>query len=255
MEKHTIFISHITEEQDLALKLKDMLETKFSRLINIFVSSDVSSNPLGSNWLDNITGALEKCTIAIIITSHNSITRPWINFEAGACWIRGIPTIPLCHSGMEPSQLPLPFKLLQAMNIKNSEDICSLFRAIADDIGSIIPTTDGIDEFLGYVADFESKYTFWDQCNSKFKELVGYVPDLLECIRTGVSSKTRLKGRICDDVELLMETYFMPNNMMMMERHGNGMTPGGEFVDCFFSPLSKLIDIRNDSHFIYNRPL
>ena len=35
--------------------------------------------------------------------------RPWVNIELGAAWIKRVPIIPLCHSGLTPSDLPWPF--------------------------------------------------------------------------------------------------------------------------------------------------
>lgn len=100
MEKPIVFISHITEEKEMALELKSLIEESFLGMISVFVSSDENSISSGSKWLDNITSALGNCAIELILCSPNSVKRQWINFEAGAGWVREIPVIPLCHSGM-----------------------------------------------------------------------------------------------------------------------------------------------------------
>lgn len=101
MSKPIIFISHITEEKEIAIELKKLIEKKILGMMEVFVSSDENSIKLGHKWLEDITYALKNCVIEIILCSSESIKRPWINFEAGAGWIReNIPVIPLCHSGM-----------------------------------------------------------------------------------------------------------------------------------------------------------
>lgn len=99
MDKPVVFISHITEEKEMAMELKKLIEESFLGMLDVFVSSDENSISSGSKWLDNITSALSSCAIELILCSPNSVKRPWINFEAGAGWVRDIPVIPLCHSG------------------------------------------------------------------------------------------------------------------------------------------------------------
>ncbi|PWW84198.1 hypothetical protein CYK95_04780 [Clostridium perfringens] len=101
MNKPIVFISHITEEKELAYKVKELIEESFLEMMEVFVSSDGESITAGDRWLDNITNSLTSCVIELILCSSESIKRPWINFEAGAGWIRKIPVIPLCHSGMK----------------------------------------------------------------------------------------------------------------------------------------------------------
>lgn len=52
--------------------------------------------------------ALNLASVHVILCSPESVARPWIQFEAGAAQIRGIPIIPICHSGLTPAQLPVP---------------------------------------------------------------------------------------------------------------------------------------------------
>ena len=136
MEKPIVFISHITEEKEMALELKQLIEESFLGMLSVFVSSDENSISSGSRWLDNITSALGSCAIELILCSPKSVKRPWINFEAGAGWVREIPVIPLCHSGMEPSSLPVPLNLLQAAKISEMPNLKLIFPVLASAIGA-----------------------------------------------------------------------------------------------------------------------
>ena len=50
MEKPIVFISHITEEKEVALALKKLVESAFIGMMEVFVSSDPRSITLGQEW-------------------------------------------------------------------------------------------------------------------------------------------------------------------------------------------------------------
>ncbi len=154
MQKSLVFISHITEEKEIALALKQLVETTFLGMIEVFVSSDPTSIKLGRKWLDEITHALKTCAVEIILASPESVKRPWINFEAGAGWIREIPVIPLCHSGMTPSNLPAPLGTLQAATATKENELKLVFPVLAEAIGCTLPQID-YSEFISVVNAFE----------------------------------------------------------------------------------------------------
>ena len=52
--KPVLFISHITEETQLAEILKEHMGKAFLGMVSIFVSSDGESIPLGGQWFDKI---------------------------------------------------------------------------------------------------------------------------------------------------------------------------------------------------------
>ena len=109
--KPLIFISHITEEKELAKLLADFIKKSYLNMFDVFVSSDGESIASGDRWIETIDKALNSCVIQVSLCSPFSIQRPWINFEAGASWIRRIPVIPICHSGLSKSNLPVPLSL------------------------------------------------------------------------------------------------------------------------------------------------
>ena len=84
MIKSTIFISHINQEKEIANSLKEFLEKKFLKTINVFASSHEESLKLGDDWMGTIKESVRACKLIIVLCSPISIVRPWINFEAGA---------------------------------------------------------------------------------------------------------------------------------------------------------------------------
>ena len=89
-----IFISHIHEDKKLAVSIKEILEEAFIN-VEVFVSSDDEDMTERQKWFDSVEKALEEAEVMIVMCSENSVTRSWINFEAGAGWIKGIDIYPI----------------------------------------------------------------------------------------------------------------------------------------------------------------
>lgn len=155
MSKPSIFISHITEEGEIARHLKELIERRFLRSINVFVSSHEESIRLGDEWLAAIKSSVTNCKLMIVMCSPVSVTRSWINFEAGAGWVRGIPVIPMCHSGMEPGRLPVPLNTLQGGMLSDKTDVQKLFGRLASLADVDSPASDDA-EFFSRIRDFET---------------------------------------------------------------------------------------------------
>src|SRR5437773_1797085 len=79
----TLFISHITEEKAVALKLQDLIQRTFSNAFPVFVSSDPDSLGGGQEWYHHILNNLAKAKVILVLLSPESADKPWINFEAG----------------------------------------------------------------------------------------------------------------------------------------------------------------------------
>jgi hypothetical protein len=187
-KKALVFISHITEEKEIAILFKELIESSFLGMIEVFVSSDGESISMGQRWLDEITVALKECTIEIIICSPDSVNRPWINFEAGAGWIRNIPVIPLCHSGAEPNKLPAPLNLLQAAKATEISGLKLILPVLAQALNSKIPSVD-FSDFVEKVRQFEEKYTFWNTCSEALSLIDS---NMLSILKSGSSVKVEI---------------------------------------------------------------
>ena len=126
-----IFISHITEEKEVALVLKDWIESTFTGQFSVFVSNDNEDIPVGSKWLTQINNALNESIVFIVLCSQSSMPRPWINFEIGCAWTKQIPIIPICYNGMTKSSLPSTVSSFQGINLDRKESLEKLFKGIA----------------------------------------------------------------------------------------------------------------------------
>jgi TIR domain len=140
--KKTLFISHVSTESEFAQYLKRRFEKDFLGSLNVFVSSDQTTIAAGTRWLDEVEKALKDADLQVLLCSKESVGRPWVNFEAGAVWLTGVPVIPVCHSGMTPNDLPVPLSMLQAIKMSDSNDLPKLYSAIAHVVGLQMPEID-----------------------------------------------------------------------------------------------------------------
>ena len=126
-----VFVSHITEEAELASRIKTALELDFLKMVEVFASSSLDSIHAGDPWLTAIQNALQEADILMVLCSRQSVTRPWINFEVGAAWARNIRIVPFCHSGMVPRDLLMPLSVLNAIDAARPESLKRLYTTIA----------------------------------------------------------------------------------------------------------------------------
>nr|WP_180202430.1 toll/interleukin-1 receptor domain-containing protein [Pseudomonas sp. SbOxS1]NYU01861.1 toll/interleukin-1 receptor domain-containing protein [Pseudomonas sp. SbOxS1] len=169
MTSRIIFLSHIHEEKALALLVKQALEDEFSGFVDVFVSSDGTSIPAGSNFLKRVEDGLVDCIGAIYLISPASVKRNWINFELGAVWIRNamsirsgasaIPALPVCHSGATPSSLPSPLNNLNGITANQAAQLEFAFRSLQAAVGGKGRLKTDFDALATNVISFEHQYT------------------------------------------------------------------------------------------------
>jgi len=248
MRKSLVFISHINAEKEIAIKFKELIEEHFLGLIDVFVSSDGKSIKMGKKWMSDISNALQGCVIEIMISSPISIQRPWINFEAGAGWVRNIPVIPLCHSGMTPSKLPIPLNLLQATKATDATGLQNIFSELANAIGAKTPEVD-LGEFIGIVGKFERQYTFMKRCNEAFEEINALDSKIIPTLKSGQNMVVYLTELQISKLSPCVD-FLKRENVLDFQRLGNSqMTTTGVYYDCRFSLMSKFKETMADPDF------
>jgi hypothetical protein len=137
-----IFISHITEDAAVASMLKLRMTEDFLGQPTIFLSSDTESIAAGEEWLSSVSEALRNSSIFVVLCSPISVTRPWVNFEAGAAWMREMPVIPACFRGLRSRDLPMPLSARQGLELNDAEGLRRLYARIAQVLGCQSPVRD-----------------------------------------------------------------------------------------------------------------
>lgn len=131
-----IFISHDSEDQNLALLLKRLLEDVIG--VNVFCTSDIHAIEGGKVWFNQIMTALRRARVCITILTPASIHSRWVMFESGGtfalAWGREatLRMIPIVAGGLRRSSLPNPFDLIQARDLRNADGVRQLCREVAD---------------------------------------------------------------------------------------------------------------------------
>jgi hypothetical protein len=184
MEKPYVFISHIGAESALASLLKEQISQDFLGMIDVFVSSDSTSISVGSKWLNDIDAALKNAKVELVICSHDSITKPWINFEAGAGWVKGIPVVPICHTSLRPVDLPIPLNMLQGISASDPEGLKRLYTVLSKELGCAVPKQDFTD-FVKSTLAFERHYGIIRLVRTNVAALIKHLPDLRQIFEPG----------------------------------------------------------------------
>ena len=138
-EKPIIFVSHAAVDSKIAARFKNDVEKAFLGLCSLFVSSNLDSLQGGREWMQEIKQNLSEAKILISLLSPVALTRPWVYTKFGAGWIRDIPTISLCHSGLDKGQLPVPLSQFQALNLTDEVHLEHLYGQISQAIGCQMP--------------------------------------------------------------------------------------------------------------------
>jgi len=256
-EKPLIFISHIKEEKDVAIFLKNLIDTIFSKKIDVFVSSDDVCVPLGGAWLNHIEKALRECIAIVIISSPKSVLKPWINFEFGTGWIRDLPIIPACHSGMNFEELPLPLKLRESIMLKDKNNLNVLFSQLSNKSEIPISKTD-YSEFIKNIEKFEKNYLYWDIVNGCF-EKIDYIFRTINYIDVNIIDAIKSKSNI--HVELIeSDVKILQHEFRILEQYGilkfrkensARLTPSGFFIKYKIERLPEFHNVISDRNFVF----
>jgi|CXWL01.1.fsa_nt_gi hypothetical protein len=125
-----IFISFASQERDLALELKGIIDKAFNDQVSVFVSDTTIT--AGEIWEDEIKGAIKKAELVFVLCSPLSLKRPWVNFECGACAInKNASIILLCHSGLIGADDLMPYVDWQeAVDVHSDDFVNKVLREV-----------------------------------------------------------------------------------------------------------------------------
>jgi hypothetical protein len=129
MDKPIVFFSHSSNDSNLVQPIKERLTSITGGTIDIFLSSDGQSIPLGRNWVHKIEEGLKKATIMFVFVTPNSIASNWIYFEAGFTYSKDIRVIPVGF-GIDIALLKAPLNLLQGFNVTSGDSLNNFVSVI-----------------------------------------------------------------------------------------------------------------------------
>lgn len=134
-----VFISHASEDRDLALQLKGLL--KGSLRPGVFCTSDVRDLEGGKAWFEQIMSALRAARVCVTILTPASIRRRWVLFESGGmfalAWGRERTLRMFSVTAGNLGRPPSPFDLIQSRDLR----IASHVRQLIDEIAGVLGET------------------------------------------------------------------------------------------------------------------
>jgi hypothetical protein len=237
-----LFLSHYEKETDIAQAFQRAIEKAFLGMVEVFVSSDSRSIPVGRAWLDTVERTLRECAVFVVIASPESIERRWINFELGAVWMREIPIIPLLHSGLTTANLPRPFSDMSAVVATDWKGLQRITAEIAKALGSEVPAID----FNPFIADVQD-YEFWKPAREAFQALKKLNPQIV----TGLYDQRVVQLTLFDDeierLARLLEPLEKRGVLAFRARLGSAFGPNGPCYTCHLEPIGKISVILDDA--------
>jgi len=78
-----VFFSYSSKDTTIINRIKEAFEDKTNNSIEIFLSCDGESIPLGVNWVAHIEKGLRKSKLMFVFISPHSISSKWIYYESG----------------------------------------------------------------------------------------------------------------------------------------------------------------------------
>jgi hypothetical protein len=148
MSKPTVFFSHSSADKRFLTAFKELFIARTGGAIDVFLSSDGQSIRLGQNWVYRIQEALEHSRLMLVFISPSSVGSPWLYFEAGFAYSKGMRVVPIGILGVEIASLSPPITLLQGFNLKS-----------ADGLGNVIALVNEVFEHT-HATDFTPKDYF-----------------------------------------------------------------------------------------------
>lgn len=141
-QKPVIFISHVHEDNAIALKLASHIDNAFLGALEVFVSSDGSSIRGGDRWLQKIEDGLRSSQIVLVIISRHSTARKWVYFECGGAFFLGARVIPLLDGSVSVNELGPPLNYLQVCLLTDPIHIAHVFSLLAEAASMKVPKVD-----------------------------------------------------------------------------------------------------------------
>lgn len=130
--KPVIFFSHSSHDAAALARLKAMFIEKTGGTVDVFLSSDGQSIPLGRNWVSRVESALVSSRLMFVFLTPYSLLSKWIYFEAGFAYANDVQVVPVGFLGVDLSVVTPPLGLLQGFNIKNEDGLDNLITMIND---------------------------------------------------------------------------------------------------------------------------
>ncbi len=122
-----VYLSHINDEAEVASVLSQWIESSLDRDVRMSGEADT----IGKQRLTAVNRSLGQAQVVLLLCSPRSLELPWIHFESGCAWFKGVPVLVVCHSGCSPADLDPPLSSFQAYELSDADSCQALLTALA----------------------------------------------------------------------------------------------------------------------------
>lgn len=154
-----IFISHSSEDKDLAGKLIALIEATLVAPRGTIRCTSVPGYALhgGDNTPEQLRTDLQACSVVLGMLTTTGLSAPWLLLELGAAWAFGKKVIPLIGPGATFKDLPGPFGDIHALTMTDKVAMSGLAEPIAFAAGLGLTNNfpkmqSGLEEFTALAA-------------------------------------------------------------------------------------------------------
>jgi hypothetical protein len=116
-EPRSVFISHVSNDEAIALYIKAWLEELFVS-IEVFVSGEDLRG--GRVWAEVLRRRIPGAGIILTVLSPAALKSAWVLFESGTGFLED-KVVPLCVDELQRRELEGPFAILQARELTQSD--------------------------------------------------------------------------------------------------------------------------------------
>lgn len=126
-----VFLSHASEDRDLAAAIQTSIEEAFPDAFHIFNAFRGNSIALSDEWRPALRRAVGESSLFLVLLTRNSITKPWIYWETGGAYHRSIPIIPVVGPGCDVRNLPEQLREIEAVSVHEQGGLRRLLDRLA----------------------------------------------------------------------------------------------------------------------------
>jgi hypothetical protein len=155
-DSQQVFISHTYEERGVAAVLQKYIRQAFKEAFPVFAAFDKESIGGGKLWFAHIVENLSRSAVVLVLLSHESRRRQWINFEAGYGGGAGAKVVPVFIRNFSLGKLGYPLAGLQGRSI---DDIPSMLADITNTLDIPSERVD-TDAYLQEIREAEARLVY-----------------------------------------------------------------------------------------------
>ena len=138
-EKPIIFFSHSSKDAKPLARLKERFVKKTHGAIEVFLSSDGQSIPLGVDWDKRIEEAMDKAKLMFTFVTRHSLQSSWIYFESGYAYAKKARVIPVDFLGFDLDRLSPPLSKLEGFNVTSAAGLNNIIAEVNSETGQEHP--------------------------------------------------------------------------------------------------------------------